>query len=996
MRVSVVINTYNRGNSLRNTLASFAYQTYSDFEVVVVNGPSTDESDDVIAEFSDSVRAYSCPEAHLSKSRNIGIAHASGDIVAFIDDDAIPEPDWIAGLVKAYDSADIGGVGGIVYDHTGVSYQYLYSVCSRIATTRFDIKPPFDANNRPGADPFVYLQGTNCSYRRDVLVEIGGFNEEIEYYLDEVEVCMRAIDAGYQMVPLAHAAVHHKYLPSHIRDQKRVVFDPFSTVKNHCTFAVRNGTKTRPQSEVFEEITRYVGIVKAGGRANFDAGRLTAVQLEHYLRRTERAMDIGVRQGLTKPRPIRHLPAARPEEFLAYPILTPAGGRMKVGFVTREFPPGCGGVGRFMCDLAKGFAAQGHQIHVITHSESGKHTVDFEDGVWMHRLPDSAPKGDDLRAMPLCHNYTHVANVYHEISRIHDLHGLDVVTGPIWLCEGAIAQLDDRWPTVLALQTSMKTIAELGGTNSDPALVRDMIALETATVQRSQNIHAISHAILEKARADFGSTKAAEHVVHIGTRDVRDQFPRQRSTTGRTRILFVGRIETRKGIDVLLQAAYRVLPEFPNAELVLVGKYNPSGNDNAMSSHEAIMATSPDLSSRIVFAGEATDDELMQNYADADIVVLPSRYESFGLVLTEGMMFGKPVVASRVGGMVEIVVDGENGYLAESQDPESFATAFRKLLSSAELREQFGRRSRERFEERFSTDVMVANTIACYRGIANQWKAKGPGRSSEPNAVKERLISLIAEVSKVPEPMAREAARELLSKQFRTGVDMVVELNRIWHRTNEEFIRGLYDLILRRPADAVGLQWHTAQLDRGCSRRDIIESLLYCNEARIRNTDTTWFADFIAPPTLPQAVLPTPVIAVAVVRISMKQRLRSIAKKARTKILSTPGLGRGLRLMKHTVVMPRTVRLMTNQTAELAAVVQSIHTQLEINQQPALRQIRDMQKELSERIASLEAKTMARDRQVQWVLSQQAEMLDNFLADQEQMQQPRPRNSAAA
>ena len=151
-----------------------------------------------------------------------------------------------------------------------------------------------------------------------------------------------------------------------------------------------------------------------------------------------------------------------------------------------------------------------------------------------------------------------------------------------------------------------------------------------------------------------------------------------------------------------------------------------------------------------------------------------------------------------------------------------------------------------------------------------------------------------------------------------------------------------------------------------------------------------------APVSQPQAVLPIPVIAVAVVRISMKQRLRSIAKKARTKILSTPGLGRGLRLMKHTVVMPRTVRLMTNQTAELAAVVQSIHTQLEINQQPALRQIRDMQKELSERIASLEAKTMARDRQVQWVLSQQAEMLDNFLADQEQMQQPRPRNSAAA
>ncbi|MGL4422055.1 MAG: glycosyltransferase, partial [Gemmataceae bacterium] len=485
MRISVVINTYNRGPSLRNTLQALRFQNHRDFEVVVVNGPSRDETADVLDEFAEMIRVYSCPDVHLSKSRNIGIAHASGDVVAFIDDDAIPEPDWLAGLSKAYDSEVVGGVGGLVYDHTGASYQYEYSACSRVAVPRFDLKPPLSVFNRPGADPFLYLQGTNCSFRRSVLLEIGGFNEEIEYYLDETEVCMRTIDAGYELRSLSGAAVHHKYLPSHIRNNKRVVFDPYSSVKNHCTFAVRNGTRTRPMSEVLHDVSNYVNAVKAGGRANRDAGRMTDDQLSHYLRRTEQAMEFGVRQGLTQPRPIRNLPAPKTHEFLHFPLLNPATGRLKVCFVSREYPPDRGGIGRFTTDLAEGYGKLGHEVHVVTHSKDG-HTVDFENGVWVHRLPDIGPKGDRFKHLPLAFNYTHAANVYHEVRRIHEnCGGLDLVSAPIWLCEGAICALDSRWPTVLTLHTTMKTIAAMGGTNSDPAHVRDLIALEAATVQQS-------------------------------------------------------------------------------------------------------------------------------------------------------------------------------------------------------------------------------------------------------------------------------------------------------------------------------------------------------------------------------------------------------------------------------------------------------------------------------------------------------------------------------
>lgn len=996
MRVSVVINTYNRGKSLRNTLLGLRRQTYRDFEVVVVNGPSADETDAVLREFADAVRAYPCPDVHLSKSRNIGIAHAAGEVVAFIDDDAIPEPDWIAELVKAYDSPDVGGAGGIVYDHSGVTHQYQYSVCSRIATTRFDIKPPFDIYNRPGADPFIYLQGTNCSFRRELLVEIGGFNEEIEYYLDEVEVCMHGIDAGYQMISLPNAAVHHKYLPSHIRNQKRVVLDPYSTVKNHCTFAVRHGMRTRTFSEVMEEVTKYVTIVKAGGKANLDAGRMTPAQYDHYMQRTERAMDYGVRQGLTKARPIRHLPPAPAHEFKPYPVIVPVGERMTICLTTREFPPACGGVGRYFADLARGFAAAGHQVHVVTHASNDQHTVDFEDGVWMHRVADVQPRDTQFRALPLCYNYTHVANVYHEVSRIHELHGLDLVVSPIWLCEGAISQLDDRWPTVLSLQTSMKTIASMGGTNTDAAQVQGMIALEGVTTRSAKYIHGISNAILAKAKDDFAPVKPhGEHVVHIGTRDERANYTRLRPATARTRILFVGRIEARKGVDVLLKAVYDVLPEFPNAELVLVGKLNPSGNDTAMAEHERQLALRPDLRNRIVFAGEKTDEEVLQAYADSDIVVLPSRYESFGLVLTEGMMFGKPVVASRVGGMVEIVEDGGNGFLAEPEDAASFAAAFRTLLGSADLRERFGRRSRELYDQKFSTTVMVRNTLDCFRGIAKQWRATSAGKPYDPHAMAMRLKALIWESSKCAPDVAEVAAGELLSKQFRTGGDTVQALHRLWQMPNEDFVRGLYDLILRRPADGGGLQWHLNHLNATGDRRSIVELLLNCDEAKSRGTDTTWLANFV-PPAPPQPDTAPPAAAARPTK-TFPQMVKGVAKRVRAKMLATPGLGKGLRMVKHAVVMPRTVRRLIGQNEEISASIHALRSQLTATQEPALRQIRELQNQLSDRLAALEAHTSARHRQVHWMLEQQGQILDDLIAEQGDppVKLPRPNTAAA-
>src|SRR5580704_1533619 len=134
LSVSIVINTYNRAASLATTLRSLRRLNYPRFEVIVVNGPSTDNTLDALKSHADSIRVGTCSDRNLSISRNVGIEMARGDLVAFLDDDAVPAENWLNDAADAFDCDEVGGVGGFVYDHTGYNLQYRYSVSNRLGT----------------------------------------------------------------------------------------------------------------------------------------------------------------------------------------------------------------------------------------------------------------------------------------------------------------------------------------------------------------------------------------------------------------------------------------------------------------------------------------------------------------------------------------------------------------------------------------------------------------------------------------------------------------------------------------------------------------------------------------------------------------------------------------------------------------------------------------------------------------------------------------------
>jgi D-inositol-3-phosphate glycosyltransferase len=153
-------------------------------------------------------------------------------------------------------------------------------------------------------------------------------------------------------------------------------------------------------------------------------------------------------------------------------------------------------------------------------------------------------------------------------------------------------------------------------------------------------------------------------------------------------LLFVGRIEALKGIDTLIEAVARMRDSSVTKRhkicLYIIGGDAGDGAHEEMGRLQAL-ADDLKLNGMVVFLGKRSQDVLPYYYAAADVVVLPSHYESFGMVALEAMACGTPVVASRVGGLIYLVKDGETGFHVPDQDAGALAEKITALLDDSDL-----------------------------------------------------------------------------------------------------------------------------------------------------------------------------------------------------------------------------------------------------------------------------------------------------------------------
>jgi rhamnosyl/mannosyltransferase len=171
--------------------------------------------------------------------------------------------------------------------------------------------------------------------------------------------------------------------------------------------------------------------------------------------------------------------------------------------------------------------------------------------------------------------------------------------------------------------------------------------------------------------------------------------------------LFIGVLRYYKGLHVLMETARQV-----NAKVVIAGS-GPEGE--TLHEHARRLGAT-----NVIFAGQVTDAEKLALLQRCRALVLPShlRSEAYGMVLVEAAMFGKPMISCEIGtGTSFVNADGETGFVVTPEDPAALAVAMNSLLEDDELSERFGHAARQRYERKFSGEVLGKSYAALYQEV---------------------------------------------------------------------------------------------------------------------------------------------------------------------------------------------------------------------------------------------------------------------------------------
>ncbi len=213
------------------------------------------------------------------------------------------------------------------------------------------------------------------------------------------------------------------------------------------------------------------------------------------------------------------------------------------------------------------------------------------------------------------------------------------------------------------------------------------------------------------------------------------------------RILFVGRISPEKGIHDLIDAFIKIIDKYPQAILTIAGPHiivakeflfdlQPEPEVQALKYFylvnylEYIQSKIPAyLSSQVIFTGALSQYQLLPYYQQADVVINPSLSEAFGMSLVESMATQTPVVATKIGGMPEIVDDGVTGLLVDPGNPQAIADAAVELISNPVRAIKMGKAGRRKVLQRYSWSKIADSLMDCYADIGVELKKDVPSKT---------------------------------------------------------------------------------------------------------------------------------------------------------------------------------------------------------------------------------------------------------------------------
>ena len=398
---SVVIVSRDRPDLLRRCLLSIAQLDYPRFEVVMVACPAGTQVAQQIG-MPVAKRLVTFDTANISIARNLGLAETAGDVIAFLDDDAVAEPTWLTHLLTAFEDQNVAQAGGTTLGRNGISVQHSAALTNRAGVSQsYPIEGSDPTEIRAHANAFPRLHGTNMAIRRAALAAIGGFDPLFRFYLDETDATLRIAQSGGLTMHVPKAVVHHFSGPSSMRRADRVPLSVFEIAasaavfhRKHCPVEDRQAAKAAFMAERKQWLVQHMNL---GTLMPNDALRLIQQLTDGYAE--------GAARTPVDPMPIPDASHTitqrdhRPEHV--YLVARPGN---RKATITR----------------ARDMVQAGSQVTVFDYDMTARyHQVRFtDDGVWLHT---GGIFGKERRSEPLFQQSSRAKRVRSTLQRLHGI-----------------------------------------------------------------------------------------------------------------------------------------------------------------------------------------------------------------------------------------------------------------------------------------------------------------------------------------------------------------------------------------------------------------------------------------------------------------------------------------------------------------------------------------------------------------------------------------------
>jgi glycosyltransferase involved in cell wall biosynthesis/GT2 family glycosyltransferase len=701
--VSVVIPTRNRPDSAIETLRSVLRSRYpSDrYEVIIIDNAS---GGDATVALPGDLEGGQVPVSLLqepapggSNARNRGLLAATGEFVAFTDDDIDVDRDWLATIVRAFDHDErVAGVGGLTVPR-GLETPAQAWYESFASGERGFERRVLDRHDPPADRPLFPFTigdlgtGENIAFRREVLTRLGGFDPALGTATptlggEDVEAMLRVLLAGYQVIYEPAALVRHAHPRQYGQFERRVW--GYGVGLTAClTKALIEHPGLLPR----------LALKLPGGLAYalLPSSAKNENKPPDYPRRLTRLELRGMALGplaYARSRRIRRAVARRPPE-----ASRSGSAPLRALIVSDSYWPMIGGADRSVELLAHNLSRQGHTVAVATAWQKDTPSVEDQNGVRIHRVRDLTTRMQWISADAFKHNPPPFPDP-EAIWRLRRLIGEfkpDLVHSYGWLTHStAAAMLGKKIPLLISARSyanicALHTLVRNDSTCDGPAPLKCLacsgrnygVAKGSAAVvgvfgsgpllrRKATAIHSVSHFVAEQMDR-FLKVEGAPNVVvpnfHEDVtgrpvdEDLLARLPREPF------ILYVGAFRAVKGI-VELFAAYEALDDPP--PLVLAGTRAPD--------------TPQHFPAGVITVEDVPYPTLLTMWERALFGVFPTRNpEPLGNVVHEAMSKGCAVIGTRPGGHEDMIEDGENGLLIPAGDANALAAAMALLIDDA-------------------------------------------------------------------------------------------------------------------------------------------------------------------------------------------------------------------------------------------------------------------------------------------------------------------------